>query len=452
MPIETKHPEYLAYENDWIDCRVASLGQREVKKKGVRFLPKLSGQTDDMYNAYKQRALFYSITSKTLSALSGMVLDQPPVISHPEAMGRYFEDQSGIQFYEVFTRAVEETLLMGRVGVFIDRPLAGGAPYISVYTTENILNWEEDEDGRLLMVVLREFYTVRDAADRYVQNIRVRYRCLELVDGLLQITVHETQDGKVWELATTSTIQNVGVTMDYIPFFCISPTGLSMSPAKPPMIDIVDINYSHYRTSADLEHGRHFTGLPTPWITGAESQSTMHIGSTKAWVIPEVAAKVGFLEFTGQGLQSLEKALSEKQAQLASLSARLIDNSTRGSEATETVKLRYMSETASLKSVTRAVEALLNKAYSCIMDMESMGGTLNIKLNSAFLDSKLTAAELKAWVEAYLSGGISKEIYIHALKVGKVLPPPGESMGIIPDPPAPEPSPSNTPPNPSSKA
>lgn len=447
MPIDSKHPTYLIYEDDWTDCRQCFEGQRAVKAAGVRHLPKLKGQNDEEYSAYKKRALFYSITSKTISALIGMAMDKPPELKFPEKMKSYFEDRSGTQFFELFANSLTEIILTGRIGVLIDRPAGGGKPFVSLYNTEAIYNWATSEDGQLIMVVLRETYLEADSADPYVQNVKTRYRKLEIVNGKLVITIHtqSAKDGPFTESAPT-TIQNTGVQMEFIPFFVARPSGIGIEPEKPPMLDIVDINLSHYRTSADLEHGRHFTGLPTPYVTGADSEVKLNIGSTSAWVIPNHNSKVGFLEFTGQGLQSLEKAMVEKQSQLASLSARLIDNSSRGSEAAETVKLRYMSETASLRTIVRSVEALLNLVYNTIAVMEGEAdNSVIVSLHKDFLDGRMSAAELKAWTEAYLKGAVSKEMLIHALKRGDALPPPGVDPGKIPDPPKPEPSNPNTP-------
>lgn len=451
MPIDSLHPRYKKYQESWVDCRDAFDGQLAVKAAGTRYLPKLSGQTNEEYNAYKKRALFYSITSKTLSALMGMAMDQPPSLEYPEKMKSYFDDGSGVQFWEAFSTTVQEILLTGRFGVLVDRPMDGGAPYPVLYPTESIINWRTSDNGQLTMVVLQETYVEPSGADPYVVEEKIRYRRLEIIDDLLQITVSLKGTGKDYVDSAPTTIYNTGLQMDFIPFFCATPTGLSIEPVKPPMQDIVDINLSHYRSSADLEHGRHFTGLPTPYVIGAESQAKMHIGSTTAWVIPDASAKVGYLEFTGQGLMSLEKALAEKQSQLASLSARMIDNSTRGSEAAETVKLRYMSETASLKAIVRSAQAILSAVYTTIAFMEGLDKNgVKIKLGTDFLDTKLSANELTAWTNAYLGGSISKEIFVHALKTGRALPPPGEDMGIIPDPPiakppAPAPSPAPAP-------
>lgn len=430
MSVDFKHPLYEEYFESWVDCRNAYEGQRAIKAEGERYLPRLINQTVAEYEAYKLRALFYSITSKTISALVGMATDIDPYISAPQELDKYFKDDNGLQINEIIIKSLTEILLTGRVGVLVDRPQGGGDPYISLYPTESIINWRTDDTNKLISVVLSEVVDIiGDDGFSVTQETRYRHMYIN-VDGQLQVDVYTK--GQNIEQVYSGTILNYGTPMDYIPFFCATDIGLDIKPVKSPIQDIVDINISHYRSSADLEHGRHFTGLPTPYIVGAESDTKMHIGSTAAWIIPSEKASVGYLEFQGLGLKSLENALKEKQGLLASLSARLIDNNTRGSEAAETVRLRYMSETSSLRTIVRSVEALCNRVFNAVAGMLGVKEDVTIDLDTDFLTPKLTANELKAWTDAYLNGAVSTEMYIYALRSGKTLPPPGEDLGVIP--------------------
>ena len=120
-----------------------------------------------------------------------------------------------------------------------------------------------------------------------------------------------------------------------------------------PLLDLANVCLSHYRSSADLEHGRHFTALPQV----RTSQELIQMNTTKAfmsgqgtaWVIPNEQAKVGFLEFSGQGLGSLERALEQKKKMMAVLGARLLEGP-KGVEAAETARIRQNTETSILGS------------------------------------------------------------------------------------------------------
>lgn len=419
MPIDSKHPLFKSRSAQWERCRDAYEGQDAIKAKGRKYLPMLTKQKLPDYKAYKDRALFFSITRKTVSALVGMAMVRSPIIEFPDEMASYFKDDQGIQFYEIFATVLAENLLMGRVGIFVDRPASGGPPKLCRYYTENIINWECDDKGLPVWVVLQETASAQ-GKDRYEKIFTPQYRLLELVDKVFQVTVLDSK-GKI--VQPTVIPSNGGTIMDFIPFFVATPFGVSFDIESPPMLEIVDINLSHYCTSADLEHGRHFTALPTPVVSGASTTTELFIGSQTAWVLPDPNAKASFLEFTGQGLQSLEKALVEKQGQLASMSARLLDNSSRGSEAEGTVRLRYASETASLALSVRSTEALLQKVYSTVALMETLEPTaVKVELNKEFLDSRLTSSDIVNYVRAYLEGGITEGTLVYNLRRGDAYP------------------------------
>lgn len=419
MPVNSYHPLYSDYIDRWKKCRDAFEGSDAVKTAGTAYLPRLAEQTDEEYSAYKKRALFYSITSKTIESLVGLAMQKDAVLKYPENMANYFLENSGVEFYELLNESFSETLLMGRLGVLVDRGIDGGRPQPLVYRCESILNWEMGAYG-FTQVVLQEQVLENSISDRFVKTFKMQYRVLELVNGLYTQTVY---DDKL-NVVSSSMPTNRGIPMDFIPFYVVTPSGINSPIDKPPMLDIVEINLSHYRTSADLEHGRHFTGLPTPIAIGVDGSTTLRVGSMTAWIIPNEKGDAKYLEFTGEGLKSLEKALSEKQGQLASLSARLIDNSSRGSESPETVKLRYASENANLVSISRAVEAFMNVIYKTVALMDdSDPNEVKIQLQRDFIAKSLTSKEIKEYIESYFDGGISKETLVYNLRKGGVLDP-----------------------------
>lgn len=419
MPIDSKHPKYKSRESQWKKCRDAFEGEDAIKAAGTLYLPKLKGQMDDDYKSYKNRALFYSITAKSVSALVGMATSKAPKIAYPDSMSIYFDDSRMIQFSEVYSLVLTEVLLQSRCGVLIDIPELGGAAYPAVYQAEDIINWRVDAGGKLRMVILRE--EIDDFVDEYETNSVIQYRELRLTDdGVYTQRIYNAEGVFIDE--PTPTIR--GKQLDFIPFFVANPIGTGFTDHKPLMLDIANINISHYMSSADLEHGRHFTGLPTPVIMGADSNTDLYIGSTKFLVIPDKGGDAKYLEFTGQGLQSLEKAMTEKQSLLASMSARLLDNSSRGSEAADAVKLRYMSETASLTTVVKALSIVLNAAYKLIAEINGDDAEeFELTLDTDFMESILSAPDMTALFDGYMSGAISKETLVFNLRKGRRLDP-----------------------------
>ena len=417
MPVDSTHPLYDARLTQWQKCRHAYEGEDAIKKAGVLYLPKLKGQTDEDYKAYKQRAMFYSITSKSVAAMVGMATMHPAKLKYPESMAYCFAGTKPPQFSEVFSTVLVETLLQSRCGLFIDFATDGSEPYIAIYQVEDIINWRTDAVGNVTLVVLREYFD--NPIDDYSVEKKLRIRELRMINNVYTQIIHT--DGED-DLVITPTV--LGKELDSIPFYVVNPFGLGFTDNKPMMLDIANINLSHYLSSADLEHGRHFTGLPTPVVIGADSNSDLHIGSTKFLIIPDKGGDAKYLEFTGQGLQSLEKAMTEKQSQLASLSARLMDNSSRGSESTDAVKMRYMSETASLTTVLISIQTCLNTVYKKIAEFlrESIDD-VQITIDTDVMDVALSATEMTALFNGYISGSISINTLIYNLRKGRRLNP-----------------------------
>ena len=441
VPFAQQHPTYSLFEKRWGRCRDAYEGTDSVKRAGVAYLPRLKGQSDDDYNAYKERALYVNVVGRTLNSLTGLITSRPPEITVPDELRTRIDDvdNRGTQFPQLFRWCVNDTLLVGRLGLLVDFPESGGEGYITAYSAENIVNWSIDNDTyQLNMVMLQEHLyeptnTPMPGGMQFALQSVTRIRVLFLdADGSYKQHIFMQKSVGVGTAPVSLELQREIVPLvrdraiNFIPFTFITPFGIDSNVYKPPMLDIVDVNLSHYRSSADLEQGRHFTALPTPVVTGVETDKELRIGSETAWVLPDKDAKAMYLEFKGEGLKSLETALKEKMEQMALFSTRLMDTSTRGSESPDSVKIRHSSDAATLIDIARAVENGLTRAYGTLRDLEGLEGDVKILLNKNFLSMKLSAQEMKALTEAYLNGAIDEATYLWNLQKGDVKPPKGE--------------------------
>lgn len=438
MPVSSTHPEYQRYQHRWQSCRIAVEGSDAVKHAGEQFLPRLSGQDDPDYEAYKMRALFYGASDRTVKGLSGAVLRKTPTMKWPDALAALKEKIGGpgADLTLVTKKSLEEILTTGRVGLYVDAPTEPNSdPYICIYYAENIINWKyEDVDGEytLTMVVLREEEWEAAEDDEFYLECHTYFRVCELVDGKYQVRVFEeveVQDNgeakleyKGGEVVTPSKVGGGG--FDFIPFLFVNPSSVTADIEKPPIGDLVDVNFSHYRTSADLEHGRHFVSLPTAYIVGAGDQKvTMQIGSAVAWMIPEPTAKVGYLEFSGEGLSSLRDGLNEKQQQMAVLGARLLEEQKKDAEAADTVKLRHAGEQSLLAGIAGSLSNALTQALRWIAFWKGRpDDSIYIKLNQDFNLAGISSDTLRSLMEGLQNGDVSFDTFFFNCERGELYP------------------------------
>lgn len=430
------HPQYLYQLPDYRKIRDCYNGERAIKEASVTYLPRLKAQSDEDYFNYLTRALFFPVTGKTVTTMVGLATVKPPKIVAPDIMAPYFKDsESGYQFSEFYVTTFQETVLMGRYGVLIDAPeTVQGQPTLCPYIAENIVNWDTDELGRVTMLLLRETVQVREAG-QFETKESVQYRhCYIDEAGVYTVEVLD-EDLKQFKLPVQPTF--TGSTINFVPWVTFGASGVHIGVDKPPMLDISTINISHYLTSADLEWGRHIVGLPTPVVSGVDSSTKLSIGGTAAWVLPVVEAKAYYLEFQGQGLKSLEIAMSDKISLMSSMSARLVDNSTRGSEAAETVRLRYMSESAGLIHIIGSIETGCTILYNMLAQLLKTT-EVTVQFSKEILGVGVSFKDLKILFEAYLTGSISKETLVYNLRRLDAIDPnrtDQEEMAAIKEPP-----------------
>jgi len=198
------------------------------------------------------------------------------------------------------------------------------------------------------------------------------------------------------------------------------------------MLDLVDVNLSHYRTSADLEHGRHFVALPTPWISGAipGPDGTVQLGPAGTLILDK-GGQAGMLEFSGAGLSALVKADEDKRKMMASLGSRMLESGGAANETAFSVAMRHSGEHATLRTVAGSIEEafeLLTRIFAWWMPGETTGtvedmDSIEFKLNKDFFAMKMTASDLSAWVAALQANAISYETFWYALMIGDVARP-----------------------------
>ena len=438
MAVNAKHPEYSKNLIKWQLMRDALAG--EVAKE--KYVPKLSDQEAEEYSAYVGRAEFYNATARTQVALTGLLFAKPPKVELPEALKSIGENISlDDDTLEALAKNIaDECLSVGRCGVLVDLPSVEKADYskleaerlnlrayATLYKAENIINWKTTKingSNVTSLVVLAETYA-EPTQDEFVDKIKTRYRVLDLHEGYYRQRVFgETKAGN-FEVVSEIYPSANGQKLEYLPFTFFNVNDLKTSVEKPPLLDLAKINISHFRSEVDLEHGTHFTALPTPYVTGyqGESSEKLKIGSTAVWVINDPSAKVGFLEFSGAGLSTLENRIAVKEKRMSILGARLLLDEKKTAEATETLQMRKSGENAVLTNVASTISEgivsfLKDIAFFENIASENLIYEINTDYNLTMIEPQLLA-QIIAGIQ---SGDIPNEVLYDALLKGELMP------------------------------
>jgi hypothetical protein len=452
MGIEASRKDYDGALAIWERCRDVISGSDAVKSRGARYLPPLDSQTRTAslagegarrYAEYLLRALFFNATGRTVVGLSGAMFQKEPQLKCGAEAKKHVEDVtlSGLPLASFALELGKQVIGIGRAGVLVEmstaKPGVAPRPYWCMYKAEDVPSWvavRADGQLQLMRVVLRECEEVPDPKDPFAVVEAVMYRELTLLDPKLpgfykQNIWRESEPGKSdWSIVEEIVPTKNEKPMPFIPFTFVGPTSTSPDIEKCPVIDLVDVNLSHYRTMADLEHGLHFTALPTPWVKGSAGESTepLSIGSGVVWML-DADGGAGMLEFTGSGLKALEEAAARKEKTMSALGARFIEDQ-KSNETLGAVVIRHSGDHASLSTVARSVGeactlALRWHEFWIGVSDDPRSSKSEYRLSNDFFSTKMSSEDLRTLVQALQAEAISYETFYAQLEKGEITRP-----------------------------
>lgn len=456
LAVDTLHEQYAAMIDRWQACRDCYEGEHAVKGRGDVYLPRLDSHgpgLDAGFGAYVKRAVYFNATGRSVEGLTGAVHQKAPTVKVPKDVEPYLEDVTlgGESFDMLAQRVTRNDINLGRFGLLVEFPAApkpgepppptAPRPYMVGYEAEEIINWRTlriGGDQVLTMVVLRERKEVVE--DVFDIDYVIQYRVLTLTDpgtvnAQYDVATYEKQKNEAsgqesWVETSRETPMRRGLKLSFIPFVFIGPLGTTPDVQKSPVQDLVDLNLSHYRTMADLQHALHYTALPTPWVSGAfgDSKAPLKIGSSSAWILPQ-GGQAGMLQVQG-GFEGLRTDETQKREMMATVGARLLESGWHAGapETAFAVGMRHAGEHATLRTVVQSVEQALKVALRWFCWWTSTVATptdieVSVELNKDFFAQQMSATDAVAWTTMVQNGSISMKTAYHNLERGGVTRP-----------------------------
>lgn len=429
--IKQTHPKYDDFKESWQTMRDTIGGEDDVKDKELAYLPMKSGMlaiTDktvqnNAYRAYMTRAEFPELVAPTVRGSTGLITDKMPEITLPSQLEYLREnyDGTGKTLDSLFKAMATEVMSVGRFGL-LPGVRDNGTFVITTYTTENIINWDTNDDGAVDYVVLDESRKVRSKeTNAWADESRYMECYLNDAGGY---------EAKQWSGATdTENEAKLALlpskkTLDLLPFVFVNSSNLEADPDDVPLYGLAKIALRVYRLDADYVSGLHWTSEPTPYVTGfTDPQKAIEegavpnaIGASALWVLPE-GATAGFLEFSGPGIASQQKAIEDSLIRAVMFGAQVFTEQNRGVESGESRKVRVRGQHSLIRNVAVTAAAGLERVLRNIAIWAGLDPKqVVVKPNLDFVDYSLTAQEVTALVAGWQSGAYSKKTLFENFK------------------------------------
>lgn len=440
-------PELNAMLERYNKIRDCLIGSEAVKKKADLYLPKprptdTSKENIARYKSYKDRAVFYNVTARTLGGLVGQVFSRSPVSEIPDILDNVEDDATGdgVNLEQMAEKTLAYSLSYGRSGLMVDFPNTGGnvtaddiqsgrvRPVLAQYDPFSIINWRYITDGsvtKLSMVNLAETWPFHD--DGFEIKTACQFRVLELnAAGYYTVTIwREQQDPTSWT-SDKKLPNSDNFRISEGPYLVLGPDGKPFTEIlfkfvgvrnndgtidNPPLADLAELNLSHYRNSADYEEACYQLGQPTYWYSGLDEHwvkdimgGQVQLGALGGVLLP-VGGNAGLLQPEPNTM--VFEAMGMKERQMVALGAKLVEQKTVQRTATEATQenaseMSVLSSAA--KNVSHAYEWALTK---CAEFLNVQGQKIEYKLNSNFQMMQLTPADRLQLVKEWQAGTIT---------------------------------------------
>lgn len=420
--------QYNEHLPQWTRCRDAIKGQDRIHEKGEEYLPKLSGQESDSYKKYKNQALFYNASGRTFSTYKGLIFRKEPDIN-ADAIAEFVEDcdNAGTPLSEFAEEAVKEELKTSRFGILVDHPnmddknlsqaeaqQQGLRPYLVAYKAEDVFEVKTKRVGNktvLYRVRLQEVHE-EETDDEFKTEQIDQVRVLDLDEELGNIyrqrvfrkegSEKDTKWAEVEDLRQYPKMNGQNITE--IPFYMVG--GYDFR--TPHMVDLVNVNLSHYVAYADHRKGIAWTTRPQPYAVGVRDEDLdgLTMGGEELWHSGNAEAKFGMLEYSGSGLTASENNLDKLEEMMANIGARMLMPEVGGEADTATeFVIKKQGENSSLSDVSKIVSQCLTKAMKFAARWMGVAeDDIEIILNTDFIPVQATPDDLTKMIQAVQSG------------------------------------------------
>ena len=425
--VENQHPQYDEFISEWSLMRDTYRGERIVKERGLLYLPATSGMIADgmshtnapgyrAYNAYRIRALFPGVVRDAVEAMMGAMHHKPPVIELPEQLEPLRKEATlQKESLELLLRRInEEQLITGRVGLFLDLPSGANnatLPYITTYSAERIINWDEIEadgivQGGLNLVVLQESRYEREGFSWKRQK---NFRVLFLSEGIYQVELFR---GNSTEIPFVPTIR--GNALGQIPFVIVNSKDVVVEPENPPLLGLANLALAIYRGEADYRQALFMQGQDTLVVIGIAENEEFRTGANSAITVPQ-GGDAKYIGVESSGLSEMRAALENDKGNAAQKGGQMLDSVSRERESGDALRIRVSARTATLNQVALSgafgLEQLLKIAATWVgADPEEV----SISPNLDFVDDALGGEELVKYLTAKSLGAPFSLKSVHA--------------------------------------
>jgi hypothetical protein len=423
---------------DWDLARALLGGTRAMRKAGKTYLPQWPNEDDKAYECRRQTAVLFPAYQRTVSTLTGKPFSKPITIGDdvPAQIKEYLDDVDlqGRNLDAFAADMMEAGLGYGLGGILVDCPdnsgvertpsgmvtqaaekAAGLRPYFIQIFPWQLLGWRAKRvKGSWQLLQLRLMEMVEEPDGEFGVSEVEQVRVLE--PGTWATYRKKKVDNKEeWLLH-----ENGVTTLDIIPFVPVYGQRTGFMTAKPPLIEVANLNVAHWQSASDQQTILHVARVPILAVIGVEDDKfSLTVGASAAVKLP-IDGDMKFVEHTGAAIDAGSKDLDTLEERMRQAGAELLVIQPGKITATQVATENAVGMCA-LQRITQGLEDALDQALQIMAAWIKLPKGGHVTIFNDYGAATLAEASAELLLKTNQAGKLSDETLLNEYKRRGIL-------------------------------
>jgi hypothetical protein len=414
----------IAMMSDWSVMAAVTRGTNYIRDLSETYLPQEPREDDDAYTTRVNRSVLSPYTSRLIETAAGAILRKPIHVEGDPYWLELIEDIDGLgsSINEYARRALVSSLTYGHSAILVDYPSAinavnlaeeramGRRPYFVHVDAPQIWGWrKEGGTNRLLQVRIHD-YDVRplnEFGEEQVEQMRVIYPGRYDLYTLGQEVVEFTATGDY--------------SLPEIPLVPIYSNRRGLLLSQPPLLDIANLNITHYQRQADLIHALHIAAMPTLVLEGWDDTTGSATMGVNYAIAMQPGNKAYYVQADATSFDAQMQELQSLESQMSTLGVTKLFGQKFVAESAEAKRIDQAQSNSVLSIISQELESALNQAFVYAAQYVGLEPP-EITIDRDFDYYRLIGQDVSVLAQLNQMGKISDSMLLEILRRGEVLP------------------------------
>ena len=418
--------DVIAMMPDWSVMAAVTKGTNYIRDLSETYLPQEPREDDDAYQTRVDRSVLSPYTSRLIETAAGAILRKPIHIKGDPYWLELAKNIDGIgsNINEYARRALVSSLTYGHSAILVDYPAAANAmnlaeeramgrrPYFVHIDAPQIWGWRKEPGTNRLLQVRIHDYDVRplnEFGEEQVEEMRViypgRYDLYTLGRSTETVSLDETG----------------GHSLDEIPLVPIYSNRRDVLISQPPLLDIANLNITHYQRQADLIHALHIAAMPTLVLEGWDDTTGSATMGVNYAIAMQPGNKAYYVQADATSFDAQMQELQSLEGQMSTLGVTKLFGQKFVAESAEAKRIDQAQSNSVLSIISQELESCLNQAFAFAAQYVGIEPP-EIKIDRDFDYYRLIGQDISVLAQLNQMGKISDEMLLEVLRRGEILP------------------------------